>query len=96
MRHKVDLRYKINWVNLYLEGKYKQLCVTAPFLHCFILYLREISKYKSLGAYIGRGNLTQGLLRYQLVGGAYISRGLYMEGPIFGIYGILQFSNKTY
>ena len=29
----------------------------APFLLCFTLYLRAISKYKSPGAYIWRGNL---------------------------------------
>ena len=37
-----------------------------------------------LGAYIWRGDLTEGFLRYEF-GGAYIWRGLYMEGLIFGI-----------
>ena len=36
------------------------------------------------GAYIRRGDLTEGFLRYEF-GGAYIWRGLYMEGLIFGI-----------
>ena len=36
------------------------------------------------GAYIWRGNLTEGFLRYEFWG-AYIWRGLYMEGLIFGI-----------
>ena len=35
-------------------------------------------------AYIRRGGLTEGFLRYEF-GGAYIWRGLYMEGLIFGI-----------
>ena len=37
----------------------------------FILYLRAISKYKLPGAYIRRGNLTEGFLRYEL-GGALL------------------------
>ena len=36
------------------------------------------------GAYIWRGNLTEGFLRYRFWG-AYIWRGLYMEGPTFGL-----------
>ena len=36
------------------------------------------------GAYIRRGDLTEGFLRYEF-GGAYIWRGFYMEGLIFGI-----------
>ena len=35
------------------------------------------------GAYIWRGDLTEGFLRYEF-GGAYIWRGLYMEEIIFG------------
>ena len=37
------------------------------------------------GAYIGRGDLTEGFLRYEF-GGLYLGGGgLYMEGLIFGI-----------
>ena len=36
------------------------------------------------GAYIGRGDLTEGFFALQVCG-AYIRRGLYMEGLIFGI-----------
>ena len=36
------------------------------------------------GAYIRMGDLTEGFLRYQF-GGAYIWKGLYKEGLIFGI-----------
>ena len=35
-----------------------------PYRFCFILYLRAISKYKSLGAYIRRSDLREGFLRY--------------------------------
>ena len=47
---------------------------------CFTLYLRAISKYKPRGAYIWRGDLTNGFLRYKfgdlylkvlIQGGAY-------------------------
>ena len=46
-------------------------------MFCFSLYLRAISKYKPPrgGAYICRGNLTEGFLRYEfgglIHGGAY-------------------------
>ena len=36
------------------------------------------------GAYIRRGDLTEGFLRYDF-GGLIFGRGLYMEGLIFGI-----------
>ena len=52
--------------------------VNLPFLLCFTLYLRAISKYKPPGAYIWRGDLTEGFLRYRF-GGAYIWRGLFSE-----------------
>ena len=62
---------------LLLEGN-------LPFLLCFTLYLRAISKYKPPGrAYIWRGDLTEGFLRYEfgglIFGGAYKRRGLFSE-----------------
>ena len=50
-----------------------------PFLLCFTLCLRPISKYKPPGAYIWRGDLTEGFLRYEFEG------LMCMEGLIFGI-----------
>ena len=54
-----------------------------------MLYLRALFKYKHPRAYIRRGDLTVGFLCYEfeglMFGGAYIWRGLYMEGLIFGI-----------
>ena len=62
---------------LYLEEN-------LPFLLCFTLYLRAISKYKPLRrAYIWRGDLMEGFLRFEfgglLFGGAYKWRGLFSE-----------------
>ena len=34
------------------KGNKKKLCVAVPFLLCFILYRRAMSKYKLWGAYI--------------------------------------------
>ena len=71
------------------DMKYKNLYITVPFLLCFILYLRALSKYKPPGAYIRRGDLTEGFLRYEfeglIFGGAYTLRGLFSE-----FYGILK------
>ena len=61
-------------------GKLKNLCVTVTFLTCFILYLRAISKYKPLGAYIRRGDLTDVFCVASL-------GGLYLEELVFGIVG---------
>ena len=56
-------------------GKDINLCVTVQFSLCFILNLRAISKYKPWVAYIQRGDLTEGFLRYEfgglIFGGAY-------------------------
>ena len=57
-----------------------------------LLYLRAISMYKPGGggrAYIWRGDLTEGFLRYEfrglIFGGAYTWRGLFSE--FYGIFG---------
>ena len=51
---------------------------------CFILYLRAISMYKLLGAYIQTGNLTEGFYVTSLA-------GLYLKG----IYLIVVNCNQT-
>ena len=62
-----------------------------PFLLCFTLYFRAISKYKPLPgwAYIWRGDLREGLLSYEfgglIFGGASTWRGLFLE-----FYGIIS------
>ena len=63
------------WVSKSIELAL-QLEGNLPFLLCFTLYLRAISKYKPLGgAYIWRGDLTEGFLRHEfgglIHGGAY-------------------------
>ena len=63
------MHFKIDWASLILGRKF------TIFL-CFTLYLRAISKYKPPdGAYIWRGDLTEGFLRYEfrgpILGGAY-------------------------
>ena len=66
------MRLKIDWTSLLLGTKF------TVFI-CFTLYLTEISKYKLPGgAYIWRGDLTEGVLRHKL-------GGLYLERLIFGI-----------
>ena len=78
---------------LWLEGN-------LPFLLCFTLYLRAVSKYISpQGAYIWRGNLTEGFLRYVefrglIFGVAYTWRDLFSE--FYGIFGTTVMSSRTY
>ena len=64
----------------------QKLYVTVPFLLCFIFsYISgQFSKYKPPGAYIRRGDLTEGFLRYEFGlffggGEAYIWRGFYLK-----------------
>ena len=66
------LRFKIDWANLIVGRKF-----TVFALYC--LYLRAISKYK-----LQEGLVFGGFFALR-VWGAYIWRGLYMEGLIFGI-----------
>ena len=70
------MRFKIDWASLIVRRKFTVFAL-------FCLYLREISKYKPPGAYIWRGNLTDGFLRYEfgglIFGGAYTWRGLFSE-----------------
>ena len=47
-----------------------------PFLLCFTLYFRAISKYKPPGAYIWMGDLTEGFCVTSL-------GDLYLEGLVF-------------
>ena len=71
------MRFKIDWASLIVG-------VNLPFLLCFTLYLRAIFQVQAPGgAYIRRGNLTEGFLRYRFGGG-----GLCLEGLIFGIFSL--------
>ena len=70
------MRFKPIGLTLLLE-------VNLLFLLFFTLYLRAIFQVQSPGAYIWRGDLTEGFLRYRfgglIFGGAYIGRGLFSE-----------------
>ena len=55
-----------------------------PFLLCFTLYLRAISKYKPPGGLYLERRFNGGFFALRLWG-AYILRGLYMEVLILGI-----------
>ena len=66
-----DYKHLANVIVLWC--KYMNLYVTVPFLLCFILCLRALSKYKPPRAYIRGGDFTEGFLRYEF------------EGLIFGI-----------
>ena len=72
-----DLCLKIDWASLIFERKF------TVFL-CFTLYLRAISKYKPPAELILEGRFNGGFFALG-VWTAYIWRGLYMKGPIFGI-----------
>ena len=72
--------------NLYFKAL--QLEGNLPFLLCFTLYLRAISKYKPPGGLNLEGRFNRGFLHYEfgglIFGGAYTWRGLYLEGLILG------------
>ena len=82
-QYTVTLFYCNHLAEVKSSGKCKKFGVTVQFLLCFILNLRAISEYKSPGACIWRGNLSEGFLRYEfgglIFGGAYIWRGLFSE-----------------
>jgi len=73
------LRFKIDWASLKVGRKF-----TVFALFCFVFEGNfQVQAPPGGGAYIRRGDLTGGhALR---VWGAYIWRGLYMNGLIFGI-----------
>ena len=78
------MRFKIDWASLILGRKF------TVFFVLFCTFLRTISKYNPPpgGAYISRGDLTDGFLRYEfgglIFGGAYTWRGLF--SVFYGIY----------
>ena len=67
------MRFKINWAS-FIFG------INIPILLCFTLYLRAIFQVQALGgAYIWRGDLTGGFLRYRFGGLVFILEGLIFE-----------------
>ena len=63
------MRLKIDWASIKVGSKFTVFA---------LLYLVFEGNYKPPGAYIWRGDLTEGFLRFWF-------GGLYLEGLIFGI-----------
>ena len=72
------MRFKIDWASLIIGSKF------TVFALFYFVFEGNFPSTSPRGAYIWRGDLTEGFLRYEF-GGAYIWRGLYMEERIFGI-----------
>ena len=72
-----DLRFKIDWASLIVGSKF------IVFLLFYFVFEDNFPSTSPLGAYIWRGDLTEGFLRYLLgeliFGGAYTWRGLFSE-----------------
>ena len=72
-----NLRFKIDWASLTVEGK---LTVFALF---YFVFGGNIPSTSPQGGYIWRGDLTKGFLRYRfgglIFGGTYTRRGLFSE-----------------
>ena len=69
------MRFKIDWASHIVGSKFT---VIALF---YFVFEENFPSTSPRGAYIWRGDLTEGFLRYWFVGG-----GLYLEGLIFGIF----------
>ena len=72
------MRFKIDWASLIAESKF------TFFTLFYFVFEGNFPGTSPRGAYIWRGDLTEGFFALP-VWGAYIGRGLYMEGLIFGI-----------
>ena len=73
-----NLRFLLDWASLIVGSKF------TVFAHCFTLYLRAIFQVQAHGGLYSEGRFNGGFFALP-VWGAYIWRGLYMEGLIFGI-----------
>ena len=82
-----NLRFKIDWASLIVGSKF------TVFALFYFAFEGNFPIRSPRGAYIWRGDLTEGFLRYRF-GSAYIWRGLYMEGLIFGILRYVSLRNK--
>ena len=72
------MRFKLDRASLIVGSKF------TIFSLFYFVFEGNFPSTSPWGAYIWRGDLTEGFLRYPF-GGAYIWRGLYMEGLICGI-----------
>ena len=80
-----NVRFKIDWASLIVGGKF------TVFALFYFVFEGNFQVQAPRGAYIWRGNLTEGFLRYEfgglIFGVAYTWRGLFSE-----FYGILTFT----
>ena len=72
-----NLRFKIDWASFIVGSKF------TIFALFYFVFEGNFPSTSPRGAYIWRGDLTDGFLRYQIEGPILI-----LEGLIFGIYGI--------
>ena len=83
------MRFKIDWDNLIVGGKF------TVFALFYFVFEDNFPSTSPRGAYIWRGDLTEGFLRYQfgelIFGGAYTWRGLFSE-----FYGILIIGSQKH
>ena len=78
-----NLRFKIDWASLIAGRKF------TVFALFYFVFEGNFRVQASAGAYIRRGDLTEGFFALP-VWGAYIWRGLNMDGLIFGILRYLE------
>ena len=64
--------FKIDWANLIVRSKF------TIFALFYFVFEGNFPSTSPRGAYVWRGDLTEGLLRYEF-GGSYIWRGLFSE-----------------
>jgi len=81
-----NLRFKIDWASLIVGRKF------TVFALSYFVFEGKFQVQAPRGAYIRRGDLAEAFLHYDF-GGAYIWRGLFMEGLIFGI---LRYHNQQH
>ena len=74
-----NLHFKIDWASLIVGRKF------TVFALFYSVFEGKFQVQAPRGAYIWRGNLTEGFLRYEFGGLILIWRNIYMEGLIFGI-----------
>ena len=66
------MRFKIDWTNLIVRSKFTILALF------YFVFEGNFPSTSPRGAYVWRGDLTEGFLRYEF-GVAYIWRGLFSE-----------------
>ena len=71
------MRFKIDWASLIVGSKF------TVFVLFYFVFEGNFPSTSTRRAYIWRGDLTEGFLRYEF-------GGLYMQGLIFGILRYLQ------